>query len=50
MRHQRLIAPVIAAEFGKIVGVVLLGGEQLGEAGNAGIDRVAKSATLPSRV
>ena len=41
MLHQPLIAFVIAAEFGEIVGMVLLGGEQLRVAGNAGVDRIA---------
>ena len=42
MLHQLLISAVITAEFGQVIGMVLLGGEQLGEARDAGIDRVAQ--------
>src|ERR1700732_2612249 len=41
MLHQRLIAPAVAAELCQIVGMMLDSGEQLGEAGHAGIDGIA---------
>ena len=38
VRHQTLVAQVIAAKLGEIVGVVLLRGEQFREARNAGAE------------
>ena len=47
MRHQPFIAPVIAAELGLVVGEIELAREQLGVAGEAGIERVAPAMDDP---
>ena len=41
MLHQRLVMPIIPAKLGQIISVILFLGEQFGEAGQAGVDRIA---------
>ena len=47
MRHQRLMGPVIATEFGQIEGEFLSREEQFGITGQAGVDRIAPAMDDP---
>ena len=40
MRHQPFVAFIVASKLAEIVGLVLFAGKQLGEARNAGVDRI----------
>ena len=41
MRHELLIVPIVATQLGEVVGVKLALGEMHGEAGDAGVHRIA---------